>query len=147
MDENCMFIVRSVVILVILTSSCNGTFQDTLHIDLKNKWILSQAEEINSQSFLNNPNAGYPYIIFMDSSVVFCHGGCNTGSGTYHINHGIEISCGLTKMKCKTDRIMDWESLFINNLWLADGYIIEGDILKITTKGTHNLIFMIAIEN
>ena len=111
-------------------------------LNIYGTWYLSQISNKSSNEIQVNPNNNYPQMNLLESDSINCHGGCNSGEGSFLIQgNKISIDCPLTKVACPQQEVMQWESIFLNNLNAASGYELKLNKLIIITDGNYDLTF------
>jgi len=125
--------------MIICCTSCeNNNVHDA---SLQNRWKLTSITSTSGYQTTNVPEKLHLTIEFRDHSEVIGTGVCNTGRGTYRINgDSITIDCPFTYMLCLDSQdYIEWEVIFVSNLFYAQKYIITGDKLVLQSKGDYNL--------
>ena len=100
-------------------------------------WYLNSVIESSSNQTLFYPDSLDKKIIFtfIDSTNIIIKGYCNNGTGLYSIQSGNKIifeSISLTELLC-----IWWESPLLFELYKAESFDIENNILEINTTSDY----------
>lgn len=141
------FILLFATSAILIVAGCEKS-GDNLTVDsiIDTKWALTEAINNKSGEITEFPEQiNKFYMTLKKNGTVELSGLCNFSYASYSltdIDNLIFFNVGpATKIYCLPDLLMDWESLFTQNLRQSESYKIEQNQLTINTGNDYNLVF------